>query len=139
MLERYVKNESMLYSLITYELIRSEKRLYRKNLIIPTGVMSTSRILSLLRLNVQTKVEIHKWAYYLLNRVDVEPTNYLSWLQVKNRNSADFILQFGDIKSISREESLFKAFLIRNKITKRAIKHRGSTKRFYAFLNNIKS
>lgn len=139
LLDRYIKNETLLYCVLTYELIRSEKNIYKKTLIIPTGNISTTRILSLLRLNIEDKVEIHKWAYYLLKRIGLETDTYLTWLQVKNRNSLDFVTQLGDTQSISIEESRFKAFLIKNsKNGKRNYKYKGSSRKFYSFMNQIK-
>lgn len=136
---KYIKSEKLLYSVIAYELIRSEKNIYRKIHIVPTGYMSTSRILSLLKLGTREKVETHKWAYYTLKRVGVDPDTYLSWLQIQNRNSSDFSLQLGDTSSISREESLFKAFIIENAKKKSALsKYERSSKDFYAFVNRIK-
>lgn len=140
LLRKYIKNEDMLYSALIYELVRSEKKIYGKTIIIPTGTLDTNRILSILRLGTSDKVEIHKWSYYLLNRAGISSDSYLSWLQVKNRNSLDFSLQLGDIRSISREEALFKAFLIENeKDSKRVSKHRGSSRDFYRLLNEIKA
>ena len=138
LLKRYVKNETMLYCLIVYELVRSEKQIYSKNIIIPTGVLDTERLLSLLRLQTEDKVEIHKWSYYLLKRIGLESDSYLSWLQIKNRNSLDFAAQLGDVRSISREEALFKAFLIDNYLEpgKRS-NYKGSSKLFYSFLRSI--
>jgi hypothetical protein len=139
LLNKYIKNETMLYCLLVYELIRSEKAIYKKTIIIPTGTISTSRILSLLRLETKNKVEIHKWAFYILKRIGIDTDSYLSWLQIKNRNSLDFALQIGDIQSVSREESLFKAFLIEEvKNLKRSTQYTGSSKQFYTFLNQIK-
>ena len=136
---KYIKSEKLLYSVLAYELIRSEKNIYRKVRIIPTGYMSTSRILSLLRLSTSEKVETHKWAYYTLKRVGVDPDIYLSWLQIQNRNSADFSLLLGDTSSISREESLFKAFIIENAKKKSSLsKYERSSREFYAFVNRIK-
>lgn len=138
LLKRYVKNETMLYCLIVYELVRSEKEIYTKNIIIPTGVLDTERMLSLLRLKTEDKVEIHKWSYYLLKRIGLESDSYLSWLQIKNRNSLDFALQLGDARSISREEALFKAFLIDNYLEPgRRSSYKGSSKTFYSFLRSI--
>lgn len=139
LLRKYIKNEEMLYCIVAYELIRSEKNIYPRTIIIPTGNLNTNRVLSLLRLNTQDKVEIHKWAYYLLKRSGVNTDSYLSWLQIKNRNSLDFSLQLGDIRAISREEALYKAFLIDiEKDTKRMTGHQGSSKLFYQFLRDIK-
>ena len=138
MLKKYVKNESMLYCLLVYELIRSEKNIFEKGIIIPTGAINTRRILSLLKIKTEDKVEVHKWSFYLLKRIGMESDSYLSWLQIKNRNSLDFALQLGDVRSISREEALFKAFLIDNYLDKKsASKYRGSSKRFYKFIRSI--
>ncbi len=141
LIEKYIKNEAMLYCLLAYEYIRSEKNIYKKTIIIPTGTLESKKILSLLRLDTADKVEIHKWAYYLLKRVGVDSDMYLTWLQVKNRNSLDFSAQLGDIQSISREESLYKAFVIeyeKSDERKNINRHRGSSKRFYAFLSELK-
>ncbi|MEX0799505.1 MAG: hypothetical protein WEB87_02880 [Bacteriovoracaceae bacterium] len=139
LIAKYIKSEKLLYSVIAYELIRSEKNIYKKAQIVPTGFMSTSRALSLLRLNTNEKVEVHKWAFYTLKRVGVDPDIYLSWLQIQNRNSVDFSLQLGDISSISREESLFKAFIVENAKKKNGqAKYERSSKDFYAFVNRLK-
>lgn len=139
LLSKYIKNEKLLYSVIAYELIRSEKKIYKKTHIVPTGFMPTSRALALLRISTAEKVETHKWAYYTLKRVGVDADIYLSWLQIQNRNSADFALQLGDTSSISREESLFKAFIIQNSKKKNGgSKYERSSRAFYAFVNRIK-
>jgi len=139
LINKYIKNEKILYCLIAYELIRSEKYIYRKVFIVPTGIIKTSRMLSLLRLSIDEKVEIHKWAFYILKRVGIDTDNYLSWLQIQNRNSVDFSLQLGDVRSISREESLFKAFIIKNANKKvKNKKYEGSSKSFYSFVNKLK-
>lgn len=139
LLEKYINNETMLFCMLVYELIRSEKFLYEKQLIIPSGTLSTSRILSILRLDTSKKVEVHKWAFYTLKRVGIDTDQYLGWLQIKNRNSLDFAMQIGDVQSISREEALFKSFLIQEvKNTRKSIKYKGSSKSFYSFLRNVK-
>ena len=138
---KYVKNEAMLYSLISYELIRSDKLLYKKKIIIPTGSLETQKIMSLLRISMQEKVEVHKWAYYILNRVGVDTDMYLTWLQQKNRNSLDFAVQLGDTQLISREEALYKSFVIEQEQENkkiRAARYGGSSKNFYTFKNNIR-
>lgn len=139
LLKKYIKSEKLLYCLLTYELIRSEKNIYRKTQIIPTGSLDTERMISLLRLDTKTKVEVHKWAFYILKRISIDIDNYLSWLQLQNRNSIDFSTQLGDLSSISREEALFKSFLIKNTTRKRTTnKYERSSKNFYNFINGIK-
>jgi hypothetical protein len=138
LINKYIKSEKLLYCLIIYELIRSEKGIYRKQIVIPTGFYSTERMLSTMRLSISDKVEIHKWAFYLLKRIGIDTDNYLSWLQIQNRNSVDFSMQLGDLSVISREESLFKAFIIKNTDKKSVKYHAGSSRGFYRFIRNIK-
>ena len=139
LLRKYIKSEKLLYCLISYELIRSEKNVYKKIQIVPTGSIDTDRVLSILRLITEVKVEIHKWGYYVLKRVGVDTDNYLSWLQIQNRNSVDFSAQLGEIGSISREEAMFKSFIIKNSTRRRSSsKYERSSRGFYRFINRIK-
>ncbi len=138
LIQKYIKNEAILNCLLIYELIRSEKKIYPKRIIFPTKTLPTNRMLSLMRVSTKDKVEIHKWSYYLLKRASLDTDSYLAWLQIKNRNSLDFAIQLGDIQTISREEALFKAFVIDNEKGKKLSRFRGSSKDFYAFLNVVK-
>ena len=137
LIRKYIKSEQILFCVLAYELIRSEKNIYTKRVLIPTRVMSIERILSLQRLSIKDKSEIHKWAYYVLRRTNSNTDSYLSWLQIINRNSIDFTLQLGEIRSISEEEAIFKAFLIENK-KKQTKKYKGSSREFYNLLRVIK-
>jgi len=139
LISKYIKHESMLVSILSYEMVRSENLLYPKQLIIPIGFITLERLLSLGRLNIEEKVEVHKWAHYLTIRSGYDGEYYLSWLQTQNRNTADFILQVGDVNLINREEFLFKAFLIKNASDGDEIALRkNSSKSFYAFINSIR-
>lgn len=138
LIKRYLKSEDLIVSVLTYELIRSEKNIYRKGIIAPTGFMSLQRMLGQMMLTTKEKMAIHKWAFYLLKRSGVDTVNYLSWIQVQNRNSLDFSHQHGDVASISQEESLFKSFLIenKNKMTSNR-KYEGSPREYYEFIKQL--
>lgn len=138
LISKYIKHESMLVGILAYELVRSEKLLYPKQTIVPVGYVPLERILSLGRLTLEEKVEIHKWAYYLTVRSGYDGEYYLSWLQTQNRNTADFIMQVGDANLINREESLFKAFLIKNSPGDEIPGKSNSSKNFYTFINSIR-
>jgi len=138
LISKYIKHESMLVGILAYELVRSEKLLYPKQTLIPIGYIPLERIITLNRLSLEEKMEIHKWAYYLTTRSGFDGEYYLSWLQTQNRNTADFILQVGDANLINREESLFKAFLIKNTNEDETSSRKNSTKPFYTFLNSIR-
>jgi hypothetical protein len=138
LLKKYLKNEGLLVAVLAYELARSEKNIYNKNVIVPTGYLSSERILTVTRINVENKVNIHKWAYYLMKRAGFDGNIYLTWIQTQNRNSIDFNLQLGDLRSISKEESLFKSFLIKyNKKTIYDFNKPKSSKMFYRFINRM--
>lgn len=124
LLKKYIKNEALLATVLGFELIRSSKNIYTKSMIIPVGYISTERLISLLRVPFNEKVEINKWLYYVLRRSGFDPQEVLSWIQIKNKNTLDFSLQVGDTKLIAREESLYKAFIV-----KKSVAISGSNKR----------
>ncbi len=138
LISKYIKHESMLVSVLSYELVRVEKYLYPKRVIVPVGSIELERLLSLGRLALDEKMEIHKWAHYITVRSGFDGEYYLAWLQVQNRNTADFILQVGDVNLINREEALFKSFLIKNSPGDEAVNRTISSKNFYSFLNMIR-
>ncbi len=138
LLAKYMKHESMLVSVLSYELVRSEKLLYPKETLVPTGNVPVERMIMLNRLTLKEKMEVHKWAFHLTMRSGYDGEYYLSWLQTQNRNTADFIMQVGDANQINHEESLFKAFLIKNAVEDSAITKKNSSKGFYGLLNGIR-
>ena len=140
LINKYIKHEGILAAIICYELIRIDKNIYNKNVIVPIGFMTLERILGLNRILTDKKIEVHKWAYYLMRRAGYEGEYYLQWLQTINRNTADFLTLIGDAASISREEAMFKAFVIRRSKVEddRTIARKESSKKFYAFLFSVK-
>jgi hypothetical protein len=138
LIKKFARDESLLICIFVYELIRSDRNLYRKISSIPIGIVSALDIVYATRVSVEGKVEIHKWAYYMLNRIGVDSDVYLTWLQIQNRNSTDFSYHLGDINSISKEEAYFKSYLINNLDYKRDLsKISGSSKNFYSFLKEL--
>ncbi len=140
LINKYVKHEAVLAAILSFELVRSERKLYTKALVVPVGYMPLERLLGLSRVDSEDKIEIHKWAYYAMRRSGFDGEYYLSWLQTMNRNTADFITQVGDAASISREEAMFKSFLVRRAKLEdeRTFARRESSKEFYQFLFYVK-
>jgi hypothetical protein len=138
LIAKYLKHEAMLVSVLAYELVRSEKLVYPRETIVPVGFLELERMLLLNRLSLEEKMEVHKWAYYVTVRGGFDGEYYLSWLQTQNRNTADFLLQVGDPTLITREESLFKAFIIKNPVDDNAQIKKTSSKNFYTFVNKVR-
>jgi hypothetical protein len=138
LITKYMKTESMLVCVLSFELVRSEKLLYPRQTIVPIGYVTLERMLNLNRLGLNEKMEVHKWAHHLTVRSGFDGEYYLSWLQSQNRNTADFLLQVGDANQITREESLFKAFLIKSTNEEQIIARKNSSKSFYTFINRIR-
>ena len=136
LINKYVKHEFLLMSILTYELIRSENKIYRKIILIPTEDLNLNKILSLNKINTDTKIEIHKWAYHILKRTGVDPEIYLTWLQVQNRNSLDFYSMLSDVSEVTLEEFSYKNYLITNK-SDDIVNPRKVDKKFYGFLRNV--
>ncbi len=138
LVSKYIKHESMLVSVIAFELVRSEKLLYPKDTLVPVGFLPLEKMLIFSRLNSDEKVMIHKWAHHITVRSGYDGEYYLSWLQTQNRNTADFIMQVGDANQITREEAAFKAFLIKKTNEDSIPIKKNSSKQFYSFLNSVR-
>jgi hypothetical protein len=105
---------------------------------VPIGYVTMEKMLQLGRLSLDEKMEVHKWAHHLTVRSGFDGEYYLSWLQAQNRNTADFIYQVGDANQIAREESLFKAFLIKSSDEEQVNPRKKSSKDFYTFINRVR-
>lgn len=139
LLLKYIESESFLTVIISYELARLEKKFYKKITPIPVGFIATEKLLSYLRLDSDEKLLVHQWGYHNLYRSIYYSDAYLSWIQVQNRKSLDFILHLGEQGAISREESLFKGFLVKYNLTSVSNKKsfEGSPREFYSFISEV--
>jgi len=137
MMKEFLRNEDLFVAAVTYELIRSSNSIYKKKLIIPVGYIETERILSIVRLSIETKIEIDKLTYYSLKRAGYDPYTVLSFIQLINKHTQSFVRMYGDRESISKEEYLFKQFLIKSdEINKHRSIERRPMKEFYTQLLN---
>ncbi len=138
LIAKYIKHEGILASIIAYELVRSEKLIFNRKIKIPTGFISTPSVVNLLRVSLKNKIEVHKWAFHSIKKAGFDFDQYLAWIQIQNRNNLDFSFHLGDYSSISREETLFKRFLIKESTIQSARKSKSnSSKNFYRFTKEI--
>ena len=132
-------DEDYLAIIFSQLMLQSSQNIYYKNIIIPTGYIRIERLLSLVRITLKERIKLHKWSHYLLTRTRFDASQYLSWIQLQNKNALDFVMLYGDIKSISREESMFKSFIVDRGSDLNLLKKRTtSSKEFYTFLKQFK-
>lgn len=112
LIKRYFRNEELLVACLTLEIFKSHRAIYQKNTVVPLGYMKTQRMLALTRVPSEVKVELNKLSFYAMRRAKRDASAYLNWLQTQNKNTLDFSMQLGDARSISREEFMFKNFLV---------------------------
>lgn len=112
LIKKYFKNESLLISAFAFEIIKSGREIYDKKRIIPIGIIEIPQVLSMTRIDLEMKLEIYKWTYYALKRADYDASAILNWIQTQNKNTLDFSWQINDPRGISREEFMFKNFLV---------------------------
>ena len=141
LIEKYLKSEELFVAAMAAEIIKSSRYLYEKKMILPLGFNSTEKMIRLTRLKPETKYQINEWCYFVLKRSGFDPSAYLNWIQIQNRNTLDFSLYLGDAVGISKEEHLFKNFLAKQGIVgvEKKIIEANSSKAFYKLLNNIAS
>lgn len=141
LIEKYLKSEELFVAAFAAEVLKSDRNIYEKKMMIPLGFYSTEKMIQLTRLKLETKYRINEWSYLVLKRSGFDPSAYLNWIQVQNRNTLDFSLYLGDAIGISKEEHFFKNFMAKQGIAgvEKKINEANSSKPFYKLLNNIAS
>jgi hypothetical protein len=112
LLLKYLRNEMLLVSVLTQEVVRSQRLLYEKRILPPLGYVTIENLLALTNLDVEMKSEVNKWSFISLRRAGYDETALLTWLQTQNKNSLDFTFMLRDVRNLSREEHLFKRFIV---------------------------
>lgn len=139
LLSKYCRSEDILFSSLTHEIIKLHRNLYPRATIVPVGYIKTDRLLNLLRVPLDTKVTLNKWAFYAMRRAGLDGYAYLNWLQLQNKNVLDFGLMLGDAISISHEEFVFKNFIVQEGFILHNTKklETNSSPEFYNLINSL--
>ncbi len=139
LVNKYIKSEEILVAALSFQIIKSHRNMYEKKAVIPTGTITLERLMSLGRIQLGDKNEIHKWAFLAMRRAGYDESAYLNWLQTLNKGSIDFSLMVGDPSILTREEFAFKSFMIKQKIkeTPDRIRDYNSSSEFYQFINYV--
>lgn len=138
---KYLTSEELFVAALAAEVLKSNRNIYEKKIMLPLGFYNTEKIIELTRLKLETKYQVNEWTYYILKRAGFDPSAYLNWIQVQNRNTLDFSVYRGDSATISKEEYYFKNFMSKqgNLGFERKINEANSSKPFYKLLKNIES
>ncbi|MDO9182840.1 MAG: hypothetical protein Q7U04_10555 [Bacteriovorax sp.] len=141
LIEKYLKSEELFVAALSAEIVKSNRNIYEKKIMIPLGFYSTEKMILLTRLKPETKYQVNEWTYIVLKRAGLDPTAFLNWIQVQNRNTLDFSLYLGDAIGISKEEHSFKNFMTKQGLigTEKKTLEANSSKLFYKLINNISS
>jgi len=137
LVRKYFKNESLLIGALVFEIIKSRREMYYKSQLIPTGVISIRRLISLVRIGLEDKMKIYKWAFFALKRSEYDASALLNWIQIQNKNTLDFSWMIGDARVVTREEYEFKSFLAGRGDESSDIPRINSTKEFYYYKDRI--
>ncbi|TDJ04637.1 MAG: hypothetical protein E2O68_07840 [Deltaproteobacteria bacterium] len=140
LVKKFLDTEELLVSVLAFEMIKSNRNIYPKNIVVPTGYIGTSRMLDLTYIPFEAKVELDKWAFRSLRRAGYDPASYLLWLQTQNKNSLEFGRQLRG-RNISREEYSLKNFLVKegNEGNNNEEGDRNSTPGYYQLIKEIKA
>ena len=141
LIEKYLKSEELFVAALSAEIIKSNRNIYEKRIMIPLGFYNTEKLLLITRLKEETKYKLNEWTYFILKRAGYDSTAYLNWIQIQNRNSLEFSYYLGDSIGISKEEHYFKNFMTKQGVVgfEKNINEANSSKAFYKLLNNIVS
>lgn len=141
LIERYLKSEELFVAAFAAEVIRSQRNIYEKQIMLPLGFYSTEKMIGLTKLKFDTKQQVSEWTYFVLKRAGYDASAYLNWIQIQNRNTLDFAMFLGDSAGISKEEHLFKNFMAKQGVigVEKRFNEANSSKNFYKLLNNVAS
>ncbi len=141
LIERYFKSEEIFVAAFAAEVIRSQRFIYEKKLMIPLGYYTTEKMIGLTKLKFSTKQQVGEWTYFVMRRAGYDATAYLNWIQIQNRNTLDFAMYLGDSSGISKEEHLFKNFMTKQGTigADKRFNEANSSKKFYKLINNVES
>lgn len=114
LIQKYLDNEGFLVALLTFEMLRMKWSLYRKEIFLPKGYIPLEKIISLVLLTSEERIKLHQWSYYAIARTQFNPEQYLSFIQLQNRNHQDFSFLFADTSLLIKEESQLKQFVVNN-------------------------
>lgn len=141
LIERYLKSEELFVAAFASEVLRSQRFIYEKQIMLPLGYYSTEKMIGLTKLKFDTKQQVSEWTYFILKRAAYDASAYLNWIQIQNRNTLDFAMYLGDSVGISKEEHLFKNFMTKQGVlgVEKRFNEANSSKNFYKLLNNVAS
>lgn len=141
LIEHYLKSEELFVAAFAAEVIKSQRFIYEKRIMLPVGFYSTEKMIDLTKLKLETKQRISEWTYFVLKRAGYDASAYLNWIQIQNRNTLDFALYLGDSLGITKEEHVFKNFMAIQGVIggEKKFNESNSSKSFYKLLNNIAS
>ncbi len=111
LLSEFLKSEDVLIAVLTLQAIKSFKKIYPKKMLVPIGAISPEKLLGHLKLPLDVTNQLNKWAYIILKRSGYDATAVLSWIQLRNKNPAEFFLLDGNELIAQKEEFEFKKFL----------------------------
>lgn len=141
LIERYLKSEELFVAAFAAEIVRSQRFIYEKRIMLPLGFYSTEKMITLTKLKFETKEQVNEWTYFVLKRAGYDASAFLNWIQIQNRNTLDFAMYLGDSVGISKEEHLFKNFMAKQGVlgVEKRFNEANSSKNFYKLLNNVAS
>lgn len=141
LIERYLKSEELFVAAFAAEVVRSQRYIYEKRIMLPLGFYNTEKMIGLTKLKFETKQQVNEWTYFVLKRAGYDASAYLNWIQIQNRNTLDFAMYLGDSIGISKEEHLFKNFMTKQGVmgVEKKFNEANSSKNFYKLLNNVAS
>ncbi|OFZ14169.1 MAG: hypothetical protein A2X86_04775 [Bdellovibrionales bacterium GWA2_49_15] len=117
LLKKYIKSERVFQAIIALEIYKISHGTFIRKTVVPLGYTSLNQLIAISRLPVDFKVEIDKWAFYLLKRSGMDPTAVLSLIQIINKHALEFSFHNGEYASLSREEYLFKSFIVKESLS----------------------
>jgi hypothetical protein len=140
LIAKYIDNEEIFYALMATQVLKSHNNIFEKSKVIPVGYFDVTKVLNLVRMDLENRSELLEWSFIALKRSGHDPYALLSWIQIKNKNILDFSMQSSDLQRGVKEEFLLKNFIVAQgqKYKNDDYINREHSTLFYKFINEIK-
>ena len=133
LMDKYLKSEELFLTILIGEIVRNNFLIYEKKKLIPFNEIDVNELVSLTYISLESRARINNITYEVMSRSGYDPEVSLLWLQIKNRNTAEFDLLYDNSNSISKEEYLLKNYIVKRKSAKHELYDKNSSKNFYRF------
>jgi hypothetical protein len=132
-INKFMKSEDIFLAALVSGLLRTEYGIYNKQSRMTFAGVQIEDLIKLTHISIKNRMKVNTIAYEVIERTGIDPEVLLLWVQMKNRNTAEFSMMYENETMISREEYLLKNFLVTKGRKDQVRYEKNSSSEYYRF------